>query len=78
MSGKRAEVAARNVVADRQLKATVEGLLSEVGAVRVLALLAEIAHEQADWLAMTEHAAEALPFRRQAKILSNASAILLG
>ena len=78
MMGHRAEVAARDVVADRQLKATVEHLLSEVGAVRVLALLAELAHEQADRLAMTERAAQALPFRRQARILSNASASLLG
>ena len=66
------------MAADGQLKAHVERLLLEVGTVRVLALLAEIAHEQADRLAMTERAAEALTFRRQARILSNASAILLG
>lgn len=66
------------MAADGQLKANVERLLLEVGAVCVLALLAEIAHEQADRLAMTERAAEALPIRRQARILSNASAILLG
>jgi len=78
MTGKRADVAARDVVPDRQLKPAVERLLSEVGAVRVLALLAEIAHEQADRLAMTERPTEALRYRRQAQILSKASAILLG
>lgn len=77
MIGKRAEVATRDVASHRELKPDVERLLSQVGAVRVLALLAEIAHEQADRLAMTERPAEALRLRRQAQTLSKASAILL-
>jgi hypothetical protein len=58
--------------------AVVGCLVAKVGASRLLVLLAEAAHERADGMAIADRPTGALVFRRHAKILSDASAVLFG